>query len=38
MEKKKAAVIKNAEAFEICEYGAQPDDETIRKLFPMLGK
>jgi LmbE family N-acetylglucosaminyl deacetylase len=24
------------EAFEICEYGAQPDDAGIRKLFPML--
>lgn len=36
--KEKAAVIKNAEAFEICEYGAQPDDEMIKKLFPMLGK
>ena len=30
--------VKYAEAFEICEYGAQPDDERIRKLFPMLGK
>ncbi|HET9280298.1 MAG TPA: PIG-L family deacetylase [Flavitalea sp.] len=36
--KEKAASIKNAEAFEICEYGAQPDDEMIKKLFPMLGK
>ena len=36
--KEKAAVIKNAEAFEICEYGTQADDETIKKLFPMLGK
>ena len=36
--KEKAAVIKNAEAFEICEYGAQPDDEMSKKLFPMLGK
>lgn len=36
--KEKAAVIRNAEAFEICEYGAQPDDEMIKKLFPMLGK
>jgi len=36
--KEKAAVIKNAEAFEICEYGTQPDDDTIKKLFPMLGK
>jgi LmbE family N-acetylglucosaminyl deacetylase len=24
------------EAFEICEYGTQPDDAGIRKLFPML--
>lgn len=24
------------EAFEICEYGTQPDDAAIRKLFPML--
>ncbi len=24
------------EAFEICEYGAQPNDERIRQLFPML--
>jgi len=36
--KEKAGAIKNAEAFEICEYGAQPDDEMIKKLFPMLGK
>ena len=36
--KERAAAIKNAEAFEICEYGAQPDDEMIKKLFPMLGK
>lgn len=26
------------EAFEICEYGAQPDEAGIRELFPMLGK
>lgn len=26
------------EAFEICEYGAQPTDDDIKKLFPMLGK
>lgn len=26
------------EAFEICEYGAQPDDARIRELFPMLPK
>ncbi len=34
----KAGEIKHTEAFEICEYGAQPDDEEIRRLFPMLGK
>ncbi len=33
---KAASQIKYAEAFEICEYGAQPSDEQIRKLFPML--
>ena len=26
------------EAFEICEYGAQPDADRIRQLFPMLLK
>jgi hypothetical protein len=26
------------ESFEVCEYGAQPDEATIKKLFPMLGK
>ena len=36
--KEKAIVIKNAEAFEICEYGTQPDEQMIKKLFPMLGK
>ena len=35
--KDKAALVKNAEAFEICEYGAQPDDAEIKRLFPMLG-
>ena len=28
----------HAEAFEICEYGAQPNDEEIMRLFPMLKK
>lgn len=36
--KEKARQIQYAEAFEICEYGHQPDDETIRKLFPMLNE
>jgi hypothetical protein len=26
------------EAFEVCEYGAQPDEARLRQLFPMLGK
>jgi len=30
--------VKYAEAFQICEYGAQPDESMIRKLFPMLPK
>ncbi len=29
---------KYAEAFEVCEYGRQPSDDEIKKLFPMLGK
>lgn len=32
-----AATTSHAEAFEICEYGRQPDDAAIRELFPMLG-
>ena len=32
----KAAGIKHVESFEICEYGNQPTDEELRKLFPML--
>lgn len=32
----KAAQVKYYEAFEICEYGKQPDDAEIRRLFPML--
>jgi LmbE family N-acetylglucosaminyl deacetylase len=34
--KDKAAQVQHAEAFEICEYGAQPGDEELKKLFPML--
>jgi LmbE family N-acetylglucosaminyl deacetylase len=34
----KAAAIRYAEAFEICEYGARPDEALIRKLFPFLPK
>ncbi len=36
--KEKASGVKNAEAFEICEYGTQPKEEDIRRLFPMLKK
>ena len=36
--KDKAAQVQHAEAFEICEYGEQPNDEDIKRLFPMLGK
>jgi LmbE family N-acetylglucosaminyl deacetylase len=32
----KASEIKHVESFEICEYGKQPSDEELRKLFPML--
>lgn len=32
----KASQIAHAEAFEICEYGRQPDEEEILRLFPML--
>jgi len=34
----KASNTKHAEAFEVCEYGKQPNDDEIRRLFPMLGK
>jgi len=34
----KAAKVKYVEAFEICEYGKQPSDEDIKKIFPMLQK
>jgi LmbE family N-acetylglucosaminyl deacetylase len=33
----KAAQVQHAEAFEICEYGAQPSDDEKKRLFPMLG-
>lgn len=31
-----AAQVRHAEAFEICEYGTQPDEEDVRRLFPMF--
>ena len=34
----KAAKAKHAEAFEVCEYGHQPTEAEIRKLFPILAK
>ncbi|HLO82089.1 MAG TPA: PIG-L family deacetylase [Chitinophagaceae bacterium] len=34
----RAAKVKYVEAFEICEYGKQPSQEEIRKIFPMLVK
>jgi LmbE family N-acetylglucosaminyl deacetylase len=36
--KERADKAQNVEAFEICEYGAQPSDAELRVLFPMLGK
>jgi LmbE family N-acetylglucosaminyl deacetylase len=36
--KQKAAAAKYAEVFEICEYGTQPDEAAIKRLFPMLGR
>ena len=35
--KDKASAIKYAEAFELCEYGAQPDKEELKRLFPFFG-
>jgi len=32
----RGAKVQHAEAFELCEYGAQPKDEELRRLFPML--
>jgi len=34
----RAAQVKVAESFELCEYGRRTTDEELRKLFPMLGK
>lgn len=36
--KEKAGQVKYAESFEITEYGAQPTESEIRRLFPMLKK
>lgn len=32
----KGKTVQHAEGFEICEYGKQPNEEEIRRLFPML--
>ena len=32
----KGKTVQHAEGFEICEYGKQPDEKEIRRLFPML--
>ncbi|EOZ99863.1 hypothetical protein A33Q_0282 [Indibacter alkaliphilus LW1] len=34
--KEKASGVQFVEAFEICEYGTQPGEEEIKRLFPML--
>jgi LmbE family N-acetylglucosaminyl deacetylase len=34
----KGNAVRHAEAFEICEYGARPDEALLRKLFPFLPK
>lgn len=34
--KKKGEMVQKVESFEICEYGKQPNDDEIRKLFPMI--
>lgn len=36
--KEYATQIQHAEAFEICEYGTQPNEADIRRMFPMLKK
>ena len=35
--REKAREIKHAEAFEICEYGRQPDQAELKRLFPFAG-
>ena len=34
----RVAGIKHVEAFEICEYGSQPDKNELKRLFPFFGK
>ena len=33
-----AASVRYVEAFEVCEYGKQPDEAELRRLFPFFGK
>lgn len=33
----RSGTIQFAEAFELCEYGAQPDREELKRLFPFFG-
>jgi LmbE family N-acetylglucosaminyl deacetylase len=34
----KGNAVQHAEAFEICEYGARPDEARLKQIFPMLGR
>ncbi len=34
----RAAKVKYVEAFEVCEYGKQPNADDLKRIFPMLGK
>jgi LmbE family N-acetylglucosaminyl deacetylase len=34
----RAGKVQHYEAFEVCEYGARPDEARLRQLFPMLGR
>jgi LmbE family N-acetylglucosaminyl deacetylase len=34
----KAGSVKYAEAFEVCEYGSQPNPQELKKLFPFFGE
>lgn len=34
--KDKAAQVQHAEAFEVCEYGARPTDDDLKRIFPMM--
>ena len=34
----RSSKVRYAEAFEVCEYGAQPDEAERKRLFPMIGR